>query len=229
MKTVLITGANRGLGLEFCRQYLAAGWQVIACCRQPDLATELTQLSTKSTTLRIVTLDVQDHQQIGELALQLQGEVIDVLISNAGVYGDKHAFGELDYADWQKTMAINVFAGAKLAEVFTPHLAASDLGVFAAISSLMGSMADNGSGGSYVYRSSKAALNAVMKSLAYEYAGQGTGVLIFHPGWVRTDMGGPHGLIDVAESVAGMRQVINDFDLSQTGYFIKYDGSAMPW
>ena len=117
----------------------------------------------------------------------------------------------------------------KLAEVFAPHLAASQSGLFIAISSLMGSMADNGSGGSYLYRSSKAALNAVMKSLSFDFARPGTGVLIFHPGWVRTDMGGPNGLIEAPESVTGMRQVIEQFDMAQTGNFIKYDGTAMPW
>ncbi|NOQ63290.1 MAG: SDR family NAD(P)-dependent oxidoreductase [Methyloprofundus sp.] len=229
MQTVLITGANRGLGLEFCRQYAEADWLVIAACREPENAASLTQLATQYSKLKIITLDVQNHQQIDAYAAELQDTAIDVFISNAGVYGDRHALGELDYAVWRDTLETNVLSAMKLAEAFAPHLAASKQGLFAAISSLMGSMADNGSGGSYLYRSSKAALNAVMKSLSYDFARQGTGVLIFHPGWVRTDMGGPNGLIEADESVAGMCHVIENFDLAQTGRFIKYDGSAMPW
>ena len=229
MKTVLITGANRGLGLEFCHQYAQAGWQVIACCRQPEKAKALSQLANQYTTLRIVSLDIQDHQQCDALAVELQQVTIDVLVSNAGVYGDRHAFGKLDYQDWRDTLETNVLSAMKLAEAFAPHLASSKQGLFVAISSLMGSMADNGSGDSYLYRSSKAALNAVMKSLSFDFSRQGTGVLIFHPGWVRTDMGGPNGLIDADESVRGMRQCIEQFKLSQTGSFIKYDGSRMPW
>lgn len=229
MKTVLISGANRGLGLEFCRQYAEAGWQVIAACRQPDKATHLNILASQYKTIQLTALDVVDHLQIDQLSTQLQGRVIDVLISNAGIYGDRNHFGEIDYQAWRNTLETNVLSAIKLAEAFAPHLASSQQGIFVAISSLMGSMADNGSGGSYLYRSSKAALNAVMKSLSFEFERQGTGVIIFHPGWVRTDMGGPNGLIDVAESISGMRQQIEQFKLSHTGCFIKYDGSAMPW
>ena len=229
MKTVLITGANRGLGLEFTRQYAQAGWQVFACCRQPENAEELIALANQYASVRMLTLDVRNHQQIEAVAAELQQVTIDVLVSNAGIYGDRHAFGELDYQVWHETLDTNVLSAIKLAEVFADHLASSQQGIFVAISSLMGSMADNGSGGSYLYRSSKAALNAVMKSLAFDFARQGTGVLIFHPGWVRTDMGGPNGLIEVDESINGMRQQIERFDLSQTGSFIKYDGSSMPW
>jgi len=229
MKTVLITGANRGLGLEFCRQYAQAGWQVIACCRQPENAQALLEIPSHYSSVRIVPLDVRDHQQCNSLAAELKNVAIDVVISNAGVHGDRTAFGQLDYQVWRDTLEINVLSAIKLAEVFTTHLAASQQGLFVAISSLMGSMADNGSGGSYLYRSSKAALNAAMKSLSYDFSRQKTGVLIFHPGWVRTDMGGPNGLIEVDESISGMRRVIDNFTMSQTGQFVKYDGSAMPW
>lgn len=229
MKTVLITGANRGLGLEFTRQYTQAGYQVIACCRNPDKAIALAQLASSSKFIRIVQLDVQNHPQIDSLAAELNGVAIDILISNAGVYGERYGLGAIDYPHWQTAMEVNVFGALKLAEVFAANLALSEQGMFIAISSLMGSMADNGSGGSYIYRSSKAALNAVMKSLSFDFREQGTGVIIFHPGWVRTDMGGPHGLIEVDESISGMRRVIEKFNMSQTGSFIKYNGMAMPW
>ncbi len=232
MQTVLVTGANRGLGLEFCRQYAQQGWRVLAACRQPEAADALLQLAEQYTdSVQVLALDVVNHQQIDALALQLQGVDIDVLISNAGIYGDTfgHGFGQLDYQAWQTTFAVNVLGAMKMAEAFHPHLLQSRQGLFVAISSLMGSMADNGSGGSILYRSSKAALNAAMKSLAIDVRPQGLGVLIFHPGWVKTDMGGQNALIDVQTSIQGMRQVIADFDLAQTGQFIKYDGSPMPW
>ena len=229
MKTALITGANRGLGLEFVRQYAQAGWQVIAGCRNLEKATALAQLASHSKAIRIVPLDVQNHQQIESLAADLKTVGIDVIISNAAVYGDRHGFGQLNYQDWRTTMEVNVFGAVKLAEAFAANLALSEQAVFVALSSLMGSIADNGSGGSYLYRSSKAALNAAMKSLSFDFARQGTGVIIFHPGWVRTDMGGPNSLIEVDESISGMRQQIDNFSMSQTGSFIKYNGLAMPW
>lgn len=229
MKTVLITGANRGLGLEFCRQYAQAGWQVLACCRQTEQAKALNKLAADYSSLRVIALDVADHPQIDALSNELKNTVIDVLVSNAGVYGDRNSFGQLDYQVWRNTLETNVLSAIKLAEAFTHQLASSQQGIFVALSSLMGSMADNGSGGSYLYRSSKAALNAVMKSLSFDFARQGTGVIIFHPGWVRTDMGGSNGLIEVDESVHGMCQQIEQFQLSQTGCFIKYDGTEMPW
>ncbi|NOQ16647.1 MAG: SDR family NAD(P)-dependent oxidoreductase [Methyloprofundus sp.] len=232
MQTVLITGANRGLGLEFCQQYAQQGWRVLACCRKPDEASALQQLATEYTdSVQVLALDVVDHAQIDALAIQLHDISIDVLISNAGVYGDTfgHGFGQLDYQNWRATFEINVLAGVKMAEAFNAQLLRSQQGVLVAISSLMGSMADNGSGGSILYRSSKAALNAAMKSLAIDLQAQGVGVLIFHPGWVKTDMGGQNALIDTQTSIQGMRQVIAQFDLAQTGSFIKYDGSPMPW
>jgi len=231
MKTVLITGANRGLGLEFCQQYAQADWQVIATCRQAEQASALNSLASQFANIQIHALDISEHTQIDGLAKNLNKTNIDLIISNAGIYGDdsRHRFGQLDYAAWQQTFTVNVMASMKIAEAFMPALERSEQGLFVAISSLMGSLADNNSGGSILYRSSKAALNAAMKSLAIDIKPQGVGVLIFHPGWVRTDMGGPNGLIDVAESITGMRQVIERFDQSQSGNFIKYDGSKMPW
>jgi NAD(P)-dependent dehydrogenase (short-subunit alcohol dehydrogenase family) len=232
MQTVLVTGANRGLGLEFCQQYAQQGWRVLACCRKPDEADLLQQLTVQYVdNIKVFALDVADHAQIDALAMQLKDISIDVLISNAGIYGDtfEHGFGHLDYQAWRDTFEINVLAAVKMAEVFNAQLLRSQQGVFVAISSLMGSIADNGSGGSILYRSSKAALNAAMKSLAIDMRSQGVGVLIFHPGWVKTDMGGQNALIDTQTSIQGMRQVIAQFDWVQTGSFIKYDGSPMPW
>ena len=227
MATVLITGANRGLGLEFFKQYVAEGWQVLACCRNPETAGKLADIPN----VRIFPLDVSDFSQIDKLAAQLQDIAIDVLINNAGVYGDspRRGFGQLDYAAWTQTLTINTQAPVKMAEAFLPNLQRGNKKLLVSISSQMGSIADNGSGGSILYRSSKAALNAAMKSLAIDLEDQGIGVLVLHPGWVKTDMGGPNALIDALESVTGMRQVIARFTLAQSGGFLKYDGSTLPW
>jgi len=231
MPTVLITGANRGLGLEFCRQYADKGWAVIACCRKPGQASALTELSQRYQTIRLETLDVSDFNQINALSKKLSGTSIDVLINNAGVYGDHrdHGFGQLDYQAWLNTLTINTQAPIKMAEAFLPQLKNGDNKLIVNISSLMGSLADNSSGGSILYRSSKAALNAAMKSLSIDLKPESIGVLILHPGWVLTDMGGTNALIDSKTSVSGMNNVIENFTLAQTGNFIKYDGKTMPW
>jgi len=227
MATVLITGASRGLGLEFCKQYAAEGWQVLACCRNPETAGKLADIPQ----VRVFPLDVSDFAQIDNLAAQLQDTAIDVLINNAGIYGDnpRRGFGQLDYAAWMQTLTVNTQAPVKMAEAFLPHLKRGDKKLLASISSQMGSIADNGSGGSILYRTSKAALNAAMKSIAIDLEDQRIGVLVLHPGWVKTDMGGPNALIEAQESVAGMRQVIAQFTLAQSGSFLKYDGSTLPW
>lgn len=231
MQTILVTGANRGLGLEFCRQYAEAGDRVIAACRNPGSADQLQALAENYSTIQIEALDVADFAQIDALSVRLADEAIDVLINNAGVYGDKSGggFGNLDYQAWSHTLLVNSQAPVKMSEAFLPQLQRSDKKLIVALSSQMGSIADNSSGGSILYRSSKAALNAAMKSVSIDLMDRGVGVLIFHPGWVRTDMGGPNGLIDADESVTGMRKMIDAFLLRQSGSFIKYEGSAMPW
>jgi NAD(P)-dependent dehydrogenase (short-subunit alcohol dehydrogenase family) len=231
MTTVLITGANRGLGLEFCRQYAEQGWHVIACCRNPDDAFDLNNLAGRYPNIHLEALDVADFGQIDALSRKLSDCCIDVLINNAGVYGDLQGggFGQLDYQAWTQSLVINTQAPVKMAEAFLQQVKCSDKKLIVNISSLMGSIADNDSGGSILYRSSKAALNAAMKSLAIGLKNQSVGVLTFHPGWVKTDMGGPNALINADESIAGMRALIEGFSLDQSGSFVKYDGTPMPW
>lgn len=231
MATVLITGASRGLGLEFCRQYAQSGWTVIACCRNPEYAFELNNLASDDGNVLIETLDISDLEQIEVLAHKLADLPIDVLINNAGIYADEkeHFFGQLDYQAWAKSFWVNTQAPVKMAEAFLPQIKRSKKKLIANISSLMGSIAENTSGGSILYRSSKAALNAAMKSLALDLKEQSVGVLIFHPGWVKTDMGGVNALIEADESVSGMRSVIDNFTLAQSGDFVKYDGTPLPW
>lgn len=231
MPTVLITGANRGLGLEFCRQYVGDGWDVVACCRNPDTSRALAELDRSREQLTIWQLDVSNRVQIDNLASQLRGRPIDILVNNAGVYGDtpKTAFGRIDYARWEEVLRINTLAPVKLTEAFTDHLRAGHGRLTVAVTSLMGSMGDNSSGGAILYRSSKAALNAAMRSLSFDLRGYGIGVLILHPGWVKTDMGGTNAPLSVEESVAGMRNVIGRFDPSLSGQFLNFRGQVQPW
>ncbi|TAN46437.1 MAG: SDR family oxidoreductase [Methylococcaceae bacterium] len=231
MPIVLVSGANRGLGLEFCRQYAAAGWHTIATCRQPDRAPALQALADSHANLEIHALDVADCAGIDRLAAQLSGLAIDVLLNNAGVYGDNsgNGFGSLDYEQWQRVLRINSLGPVKMAEAFIDHVQRSERKLIVAVTSLMGSMADNGSGGSLMYRSSKAALNASVRSLALDLRPRRVGLLLVHPGWVRTDMGGMEAPLSVEASVNGMRCLIENFDLRHSGDFVDYLGKPLPW
>ena len=222
---VLITGANRGIGLEFTKQYAADGWRVIACCRHPQKATELQALAATHSNINIVGLDVGDFAQIDALAAQLKAETIDVLINNAGIY----AHNDNSETDWAQSFKINAMAPLKVAQAFKHHIANSQLKKLATLSSKMGSMQDNTSGGSYIYRSSKTAVNMVMKSLSVDLKPAGISVVTLHPGWVQTDMGGSNALIDTPTSVSGLRKVIEYLDLDNTGKFIAYDGKEIAW
>lgn len=220
MKTLLITGANRGIGLEFCRQYAQAGWRVLACCRHPSKALELPGVE-------IHQLDVGDAEQIRKLTAHLSGESIDLLINNAGIYPDSGGFGKLDYSKWMKAFEINAMAPLRMAEAFCRQMKRN--GTIATLTSKMGSLADNTSGGEYPYRSSKAAANMVVKSMAIDLKSSGIISVALHPGWVKTDMGGPNALILVEESVSGMRRVIEKLEPSDSGKFLSYDGMEIPW
>jgi len=226
--TILITGANRGIGLEFTKQYAADGWQVLSCCRKPQSASELQALANQYQNIQIYTLDVADFAQIDALALELNSQKIDVLLNNAGVYPSGSS-ADLDDAVWALSFKINSMAPLKMAQAFVAHIAASELKKIATLSSKMGSLEDNTSGGSYIYRSSKTAVNMVMKSLALDVKELGMSVLTLHPGWVQTDMGGPNGLINTTTSVKGMVKVIENLSLANTGKFIAYDGKEIAW
>lgn len=229
-ETILITGSNRGIGLEIARQYAAADWTVHACCRSPDQAIELHGLSSQYGRIQIHRLDMEDFGQIATLARKLAGQQIDLLFNNAGTYGQNDAgFGDTDESLWLKAMRINAIAPMKMMEAFVGHIEASRHKIIASMSSKMGSMADNRSGGSYVYRSTKAALNAVMKSAAVDLRPRGIRVAILHPGWVKTDMGGPNAEISTAESVDRMRRILAGITLADSGTFFDIDGSPIPW
>lgn len=232
MHTLLITGANRGIGLEFCKQYAEAGWRVLACCREPGKADALNKLAARHPDLiKLHALDITNHAQIEQLARMLAAESIDLLINNAGVYpkSDKRGFGQTDYAEWMEAFNINTMAPLKMVEAFVQQIARSELKLIVTITSQMGSIDDNGSGGSYLYRSSKAAANMVVKSLAVDLKDKGITSVAFNPGWVKTDMGGPNAMIAVEQSVADMRKVIAGLIPADTGKFIGNDGVVIPW
>lgn len=232
MKTTLITGANRGIGLEFCRQYAAEGWRVLACSRHPGKSEALNELAAQYPGLITVhALDITDHVQIVRLAQVLNYESIDLLINNAGIYpdSDKNGFGHTDYAEWMQVFRINTMAPLKMAETFAAQIARSKLKTIVTISSKMGSIADNSGGGNYLYRSSKAAVNMVVKTLAVDLKPLAITAVVFHPGWVKTDMGGPNAMNSAEQSVSGMRQVISGLTIADSGKFFAYDGQVIPW
>ena len=232
MKTTLITGANRGIGLEFARQYAADGWRVLACSRHPEKSDALKKLAAKYPGQIIVHgLDVADHAQIERLAQVLANESIDLLINNAGIYpdSDKNGFGHTDYAEWMQAFRINTMAILKIAENFATQIARSKQKTIVTITSKMSSIADNGSGGNYLYRTSKAAVNMVVKSLAIDLKPRGITAVLFHPGWVKTDMGGQNAMITAEQSVSGIRQVISSLTNADSGKFFAYDGQVIPW
>ena len=225
---ILITGANRGIGLEFTKQYAADGWNVLACCRHPQSALDLQALVQANANIKIQPLDVADFAQIDALALQLRDESIDVLINNAGVYPHS-SFGDTNYDDWAAAFKVNSMAPLKMAEAFVQHISRSQLKKIATLTSKMGSLDDNTSGESYSYRSSKTAVNMVMKSLSIDLKPYGISVVTLHPGWVQTNMGGSNALVSAQTSVTGLRKVIDGLNVATTGRFIAYDGKAINW
>ncbi|PCJ22229.1 MAG: short-chain dehydrogenase [Gammaproteobacteria bacterium] len=231
-RTVLITGANRGLGIEFVKQYLGEAWDVLACCRSPESASQLMDLASRHhEQLQIIPMDVADLSSVNGLGKQLKGQKIDLIINNAGAYCSSGVFGKdaIDVAAWQHSFAVNTIGPIKVVEALLDNLTQGEGKSIALITSKMGSVSDNSSGGSYLYRSSKAALNAAGKSLAMDLAGLGIHVGIYHPGWVKTDMGGSNALITASQSVSGIRTQIADLGAEKSGGFYSYDGQLIAW
>lgn len=227
-QTVLITGASRGIGLEYVKQYAEHGFRTIATARKPEQAHALQQLAKQYSHVEIYALDVADTLAIRQLAAQLADLRLDILINNAGVYPDSQ-FGQCDAQAWLSAFQVNCLSTYYLAEAFLPQLRRADTAKIIAMTSKMGSIDDNGSGGEYLYRTSKTALNMLVKSLAIDLRAQHIWVAALHPGWVRTEMGGPNGLIDTATSVRGLRAVIAQLDETHSGQFIAYDGQGIAW
>jgi NAD(P)-dependent dehydrogenase (short-subunit alcohol dehydrogenase family) len=231
VEAILITGANRGIGLELVRQYAGKNWRVFACCRSPDAAQSLHQLAQKSEgAISIHRLALDEDGQVDTLARELEGERIDILFNNAGIAGPRpQSFGRIDTGGWMRTFRVNALAPFQMAVAFVEHVARSERKIIATMGTLMGSLADNRSGGSYAYRSSKAAAHMVVRSLAADLRERGITAVVLHPGWVKTDLGGSGALIAPEESVRGLQRVLDSVTLQDSGSFFNYDGSELPW
>jgi NAD(P)-dependent dehydrogenase (short-subunit alcohol dehydrogenase family) len=231
MPAVLITGANRGIGLEFARQYAADGWRVFATCRHPKTAKKLMSLAKSSCgMLTLLAMDVTDSETVHSAARQLGSEPIDLLINNAGISGlSGQRTGRLDYQNWAYVLDVNTMGPLRVVEAFVDHVARSDRRLIVSITSAMGSLTDNTSGGSIAYRTSKAAVNMAMRSAAADLASRRITCVVVNPGWVKTDMGGAGAPLSVEESVGAMRRLFDRLRPSDSGRFFSYDGNEHPW
>lgn len=228
MTTVVITGANRGIGLEFVRQYARDGAKVIACAREPDKADELNLLAAKSQ-VQLHALDTSDFRSCAALGKELAGQPIDILVNNAGYYGPKRQrVGDMDFEGWAYTFSVNTMGPFALSQALHSNLTAGQEKKIVSITSGLGSTSEN-YGGYIAYRASKAALNNVMKSLAADWRNDSIISVALSPGWVRTDMGGQSAPLSPEQSVEGMRSVIAGLTLSDSGKFLEWDGSELPW
>jgi NAD(P)-dependent dehydrogenase (short-subunit alcohol dehydrogenase family) len=222
MPRVLITGAGRGIGLEFAGQYVAAGWDVIATLRDPAQGAALQALGA-----RVELLDVRDFSAVEAFPERLGGSPLDLFIANAGMTAGRDIHSAAEAQAWSEVHAVNAVAPTLLATRLLPSVAAAN-GKMIAISSRMGSIAD--SSGDYLgYRASKAALNAAWRALALNWRRQPVTLAMLHPGWVKTDMGGPNAPLPAEESVAAMRAVIERLTPADSGAFLGHRGETIPW
>jgi NAD(P)-dependent dehydrogenase (short-subunit alcohol dehydrogenase family) len=235
MPTILITGANKGLGLGFTKRYAADGWRVLATCRQPDTATDLYTFA-QSHDVHVRPLDVTDHASIDTLSATITGP-IDILLNNAAVQsGHPQKFGHTDYGAWDFAFRTNVMGVMKMCEAFVPHVERGTKKLIVNVSSRTSSIAnktqadpDNTKGELHQYRSTKSALNMVSRCMAWELQPRGIAVVMLAPGWVRTDLGGPKARLSVNESIFACVPTINALTLADTGQFRGHDGSTVPW
>lgn len=225
MPTILITGANRGIGLALAQSYRHDGWRVFAASRKPDES--LIQGA------EALTLDLSNPESINNLKEELDGIPIDIVWNNAGVYLDKNkTLEQVDNLDWLRSFEINCIAPIRIAEALAENVRLSERKVIAFTTSRMASLAANGVG-AYAYRSSKTALNMAVRCFAQEQEAKEISCLLLHPGHVKTDMGGPEGNIDIATSVIGMRKIVDQINPAcradmENGFF-DYDSSRIPW
>ncbi len=235
MPNVLITGANRGIGLELTRQYQDDGWNVTAFVRSSSDG--LDEVAAKGN-VQVVTADLTDDAALKTAVDTVEAESLDLLINNAGMMGSsKYAgtdrawqpFGTFDREEWHEVFDINVFTPLALTELLVDKLRAAEKPVVAMMSSQLGSIDNNLSGGLYVYRSSKTAVNAIMKSLAVNLKDDGITCVSLHPGWVKTDMGGPNADVPVSMSASGLRNVLSKVSIKDSGRFVAFDGRDLPY
>jgi len=237
-ETVLVTGANRGIGFEFVRQYAEKGWRVIAGVRNPDSADDLREIAEKHPDIRIEKLDVSIPASIDALAERLKGQPIDVIVNNAGLFGEfpSQAFGSIDFDRFDDFMRTNALGPLKMCEAFVEHVKAGCGKKMVSVTSQAGSFALDSGGlpGMYFYKASKAAQNMIMRNVAKDVEEDGIAVCVLSPGMVNTAGEIPPerrfpGLIEPPESVAGMIEVIDGLTREQSGKFIRYTGEEQPW
>ena len=228
MSTILITGASRGIGLELTRRLSANGHTVLATCRDPDHAEALRTLAAGGN-IEILPLDVADAASVAALAETVGDRTVDVLINNAGIIGRKpQSTTEMDFDGLAEALSVNTLAPLRVAQALLPAIRRSSSGRIVTISSKMGSFSSLPTD-RIAYRASKAAVNRIMVALADDLRPDNIAVLVMHPGWVRTDMGGSAADIAVEDSAAGIARVVTGLGMGQSGQFLNYDGSQIPW
>ena len=230
MTNVLITGANRGLGLGFVKNYLGKNINVVSTTRDIKGSKELLALKEIfRDKLEIFELDLIKESAADTIADLIGDRPIDILINNAGVGSTNQHFEAVSPKPWLEVLKVNLIAPLMITQSIINNVKkGSDKKIYF-LSSQLGSIGDNASGGMYIYRSSKTGLNQVVKSLSVDLKPQGITVVSLHPGWVKTDMGGPNAPVSIDESIEGMMQVIDSTDIRDTGRFLNYDGKELPW
>ena len=230
MTNVLITGANRGLGLGFVKSFLAKNINVICTTRNISGSKDLLECKKKyPNNLEILELDLLEENSENTLSDLLSDKPVDIFTNNAGVGNSNQRFGVVSSKPWLELLKVNLIAPLTVTQAIIENIKkGSDKKIYF-LSSQLGSIGDNTSGGMYIYRSSKAALNQVVKSLSVDLKPIGITVISLHPGWVKTDMGGPNAPVSIDESVKGMMKVIDATDIGNTGTFLNYDGKELPW
>ena len=230
MPTYLISGGNRGLGLEFVRQYAAEGARLIVGVRAPERADALNRLAAvRPDHVAVHPLDVADADSVARFRQAVGDEPIDALIANAGVMPAGQQFGSIDYEQWLEALQINTLGPLRLAEAFVDNVRRGEERRMLALTSMLGSMSENRSGGYLAYRTTKAALNSAWRTLSIALRPEGITCVLLHPGHARTDMGGPTAAVDPVESITGLRRVIANLSLADTGRFITWQGEDYPW
>jgi NAD(P)-dependent dehydrogenase (short-subunit alcohol dehydrogenase family) len=230
-ETILITGANREIGFALVKQYLKQGNEVLACCQDPSKALDLQNLIKEhGPNSAIYCLNVNNEANINALSAALRDKPIDILINNAGIWGPRNAtFDSVNTHEWLEVFMTNSVAPVLVSRAFIPNLVHGHRKIIANISSILGSITLNNSEEDFIYKSSKAALNTVTKSLSYALKSQDIIVTALHPGWVKTDMGGPNATLNAKDSARYLSEVIGTLTPENSGEFISYDKTRLPW